>query len=347
MSAMGDIVHSLPAVAALRKAFPTAMIGWAVEDRWLDLLSSRSAFGDAQRSAAKPLVDTIHIVNTRSWRNAPLASATWRNIHYVVRELRAQKYDLAVDMQAAIRSALLGKFSHAPWRVGFAKPREAPAKLFYTEIVQTPALHVVEQGLQLAQAITGGECAAAEFPLPCDREASVWCEEQLQMLGVQEFAIVSPGAGWGAKCWPAERHGEVAKALKKEGFSVLVNAGPGEEALVERLVEASGGAAQRVSCSLAQLIALTWRARLFIGGDTGPVHLAAALSIPVVAIYGPTNPARNGPFGPGGTNSIIKVLRSPESRTSHARHRAPEEGLLQITTEQVIEAALALLRSAQ
>lgn len=341
---MGDIIHSLPAVAALRKAFPEVTIGWAIEDRWLGLLAARSAVSDEQRSAAKPLVDVIHIVNTRAWRNAPLAPATWSNIRAVVRELRAQHYDLAVDLQAAIRSAVLAKFSRAPQRAGFAKPREAPAKWFYTQAVETPAAHVVEQGLQLAQAITGGGIAAAEFPLPCDAEANAWRDEQLRNLGAGEFVIMSPGGGWGAKCWPAERHGEVASALNKEGLPVLVNAGPGEEELAERLVQTSKGAARRISCSLAQLIALTRRARLFIGGDTGPVHLAAAIGVPVVAIYGPTNPARNGPYGPGGANTSIKVLRSPESLTSHARHKAPEEGLLQITVEQVLEAALTLLR---
>ena len=344
---MGDIIHSLPAVAALRRAYPQAVIGWAVEDRWLDLLSARPAVADAQRSPARPLVDVIHKVNTRAWRNAPFSSSTWKNIREIIRELRHERYDLAVDMQAAIRSALLAKFSRTPRRVGFAQPREAPAKLFYTEIISTSAVHVVDQGLQLAHAITGGGMASAEFPLPRDAEAEAWCDAQLERSRVNEFVIMSPGAGWGAKCWPVERYGEVARTLKREGMAVLVNAGPGEEELAERLLEASEGAAQKLSCSLAQLIALTRRAQLFIGGDTGPVHLAAALNVPVVAIYGPTNPARNGPFGPAGTNSIIKVLRSSGSRTSHARHRAPEEGLLQITTEQVQEAARLLLRAKQ
>lgn len=341
---MGDIIHSLPAVAALRNAFPAATIGWAVEDRWLDLLSSRSAVNATQRSPAKPLVDIIHIVNTRAWRNAPFAPATWGDIRSAIRELRSHNYDLAVDLQAAIRSAVLARFSRAPHRIGFANPREPQAKWFYTQAVETPAIHVVEQGLQLAQAITAGGTVAAEFPLACDAEARTWCDEQLQGLGAADFVLINPGAGWGAKCWPVERYGEVASALSKQGFHVLVNAGPGEDELADRLA-AAGKGAKKIPCSLAQLIALTRRARLLIGGDTGPVHLAAALRVPVVAIYGPTNPARNGPYGPGGTNNIIKVLRSPESRTSHARHKHPEEGLLQISAEEVIEAALALLRS--
>ena len=98
-----------------------------------------------------------------------------------------------------------------------------------------------------------------------------------------------------------------------------------------------------VGSSLGQLIALVRRAKLFIGGDTGPVHLAAALRVPVVAIYGPTDPQRNGPYGPMGSNHAIAVLRSSESTTSHARRAAPESGLLQITVGEVLAATRRLL----
>jgi heptosyltransferase-1 len=126
--------------------------------------------------------------------------------------------------------------------------------------------------------------------------------------------------------------------LAKNGVRSLINYGPGEEELAAAVASASEGAARKVSCSISELIALTRRARLFVGGDTGPMHLAAALQIPVVAIFGPTNPARNGPFG---TSSI--VLRSASSLTSHARHREPEKGLLEISADEVIAAARQLL----
>jgi heptosyltransferase-1 len=155
------------------------------------------------------------------------------------------------------------------------------------------------------------------------------------------FAILSPGAGWGAKQWPAERYGLVARELASHGVRSLINYGPGEEELAAAVESASEGAARKISCSISELIALTRRARLFIGGDTGPMHLAAALEVPVVAIFGPTNPARNGPFG---TRSI--VLRSPSSLTSHARRSEPESGLLEITTGDVVGAARQLLQSA-
>ena len=154
------------------------------------------------------------------------------------------------------------------------------------------------------------------------------------------FAILNPGAGWGAKQWPVERYGRVAKELAGDGICSVVNYGPGEDELATAVVNASNGAARKISCSIADLIALTRRASLLIGGDTGPMHLASALKIPVVAIFGPTNPARNGPFG---TRSI--VLRSASSLTDHSRRDEPEQGLLEITPEEVVSAARNLLRN--
>jgi heptosyltransferase-1 len=154
-----------------------------------------------------------------------------------------------------------------------------------------------------------------------------------------EFAILNPGAGWGAKQWPAERYGAIAKELAKDGIRSLVNFGPGEETLALAVEAASEGAARKISCSIAELIALTRRARLLIGGDTGPMHLAAALKVPVVGIFGPTDPARNGPYG---TETV--VLRSPESVTNHSRRAPRDEAMLSITPVMVSSAARELLQ---
>ncbi len=175
-----------------------------------------------------------------------------------------------------------------------------------------------------------------EFPTDPDAEHKI----AVLTPDGNDFAILNPGAGWGAKRWPAERYGQVAKELAKDGLRSLVNYGPGEEDLAAAVEAASEGTAQKISCSLSELIALTRRARLFIGGDTGPMHMAAALKIPVVAIFGPTNPARNGPFG---TRSI--VLRSASSVTDHTRRREPEQGLLLISVSEVVAGARKLLRN--
>jgi heptosyltransferase-1 len=150
--------------------------------------------------------------------------------------------------------------------------------------------------------------------------------------------LIAPTAGWGAKQWPVERYGAVAAALVRAGYRVLVNAPASEHTAGRSVLEASGGAATLVPCSVGQMIALVRRAGVVIAGDTGPLHLAAALERPVVGLFGPTDPARNGPYG---TQS--RVLRHSSSRVDHSRHRETEAGLMQITAEEVVEAALELL----
>jgi heptosyltransferase-1 len=177
---------------------------------------------------------------------------------------------------------------------------------------------------------------AVEFPRDAGAEERI--EQKLREAEIKEFAILNPGAGWGAKQWPAERYGQVARALAKCGVQSVVNYGPGEEDLALAARTASAGAARAFQCSISELIALTRRAKVFVGGDTGPLHLAAALKVPVVAIFGPTDPARNGPYG---TRSI--VLRNPESPTTHARNPRADEAMLTISVEEVAGAAQALL----
>jgi heptosyltransferase-1 len=342
LSAMGDIIHTLPAAAALRQAFPHATLGWLIEERWAELLCTLRYPRSGRRSPQRPLVDRIHSVNTAEWRHAPFSPNTWQQMAVGLSQLRGVQYDAVIDFQGAVRSALLARWSGAAVVYGSVQPRENAASMFYTRQILTNGTHVVEQALKLAGAVVpfaGISTAMGESQVqfPVDRDA----ENKIASLtaDVKNFVILNPGAGWGAKRWPAERYGQVAKELAKDGLCSLVNYGPGEEELAAA-VEASGeGAARKISCSVSELIALTRRARLLIGGDTGPTHLAAALQIPVVAIYGPTNPARSGPFG---TRSI--VLRNASSMTDHTRHREPEQGLLEITVGEVIAATRKLLQ---
>jgi heptosyltransferase-1 len=177
---------------------------------------------------------------------------------------------------------------------------------------------------------------AAQFPRDAGAEEGI--EHRLREFGIEKFAILNPGAGWGAKQWPAERYGQVARALARAGVQSVVNYGPGEEDLARAAETTSEGAARAFQCSISELIALTRRARLFVGGDTGPLHLAAALRVPVVAIFGPTDPARNGPYG---TRSV--VLRNPASMTTHARNPRTDEAMLGIGVQEVVNGAQVLL----
>jgi len=339
LGSMGDILHTLPAATGLRKALPEATIGWVVEERWAELLCTLSEPRSGPRSLRRPLVDQVHTVDTRKWRNSLFSPQTWERIGASLSEVRAPKYEIAVDFQGAVRSAMLARLSKAPVVYGAVQPRENVASMFYTRQVMTRGSHVVEQNLSLAEAVAGQLLDMPAAELPGDERAEKQSDDWLRHQRITDFALLNPGAGWGAKQWPAERYGLVAKRLAEDGLKSLINFGPGEEELAQAVEAASAGAAEAVGCTLTELIALTRRAHLFIGGDTGPMHLAATLGIPVVAIFGPTDPARNGPYGTRST-----VLRNSLSPTTHARRAQPDPGLLEINPDQVIAAARELLR---
>jgi heptosyltransferase-1 len=227
--------------------------------------------------------------------------------------------------------------------IGEAKPRELPARWLFTERVATHGFHVIEQDLELASAIAGDRLTPVQPLLPVDRSAEAWAAELLPSNtgargGDQPAVLINPGAGWGAKRWPVQRYDAVAQGFIDLGFRILVNAGPGEEKLAEVIARGTAGAAIPLTCTIAQLIAITRRVALVVAGDTGPLHLACALGRPVVGIYGPTDPSRNGPFG---TN--FRVIRNPQSRRDHTRRESPEAGLLTIQPDDVLRAADALL----
>ena len=337
LGSMGDVIHTLPAVEALRAAFPNAIIGWIIEERWAELLCTLPEPRFGARSPRRPLVDRVHTVDTKRWRKSMFSPQTWERFAAVMSELRAPAYQVAVDFQGAIRSALFAKFSGAPIIYGARQPRESVATMWYTQQIITSGKHVVDQNLSLAAALTG-QTNSRRIELPTDESAEAQTKKWLHEKSINQFAILNPGAGWGAKQWPAERYGQVAQKLAARGVKPLINFGPGEEQLAQAVQNASAGTAEPVSLSLTRLISLMRRASLFIGGDTGPLHLAAALKVPVVAIFGPTDPARNGPYG---TRAI--VLRSPRSVTSHKRRTEPDPGLLEITADDVTSAATRLL----
>lgn len=332
LSAMGDVLHALPAVGALRLAMPDAHLGWLVEDRWADLVRSATV---QHAHAHRPIVDDILTVDLKRWRRSLTSTATWRQICARINGLRTAHYDVAVDFQGAARSALLARLSRAPSIYGFAEPRENVASMFYTMAVITREKHVIAQNLALASALARSPLPPAHIEFSYTASAA-----RPSPAYPSGYIILNPGAGWGAKQWPPERYGAVARRLAAElHLHCLINAGPGEQDLILAAQSASQGTAQPISCTPLELIDLVRNARLFIGGDTGPMHLAAAMGVPVVSIFGPTDPARTGPFG---TRNI--VLRSLNSRTSLSHQQFPDLAMLQITTDDVVRAAIELLR---
>jgi heptosyltransferase-1 len=274
----------------------------------------------------------------KGWRKSLFSIRTAEQIARVWNDVRSVHYDVAVDLQGAIRSAVLARWSGATVVWGASQTREAPASLWYTRKAIARGVHVIEQNLSLVESIVGEKLKAAQVEFPRSEPAEHAIQQRLAEMGIRDFAILNPGAGWGAKRWPAERYGEVALQLGACGVRSIVNFGPGEEQLAREVEAGSGGSARGLQCSISELVALTRRARLFIGGDTGPLHLAAALGIPAVGIYGPTDPARNGPYR---TQSI--VLRNPASPTTHSRTSEPDQAMLGITVQSVVASARGLL----
>ncbi len=306
---MGDIIHALPAASALKRSFPAAHITWVVEPRWSPLLS---AGGDA----GSGLVDRIVLFN----RHQP---GTWNRTR---RELRERRYDLAVDFQGLVKSALVAHFAAPERIVGFAPGvvRERPASWFYSTCIATRATHVVDQALDLA---LGAGAAAAltaatpAFPLPAGTpEGSV---------PDQPFALACPLAGWTSKQWPMEHYESLARILQAGlGMPLVLNGAPGSLPEVGWAVKHESG--------IPGLIDATRRAALVIGVDSGPLHLAAALGKSGVAIFGPTDPARNGPRG-----GDFQVFRAPGVATTHRRGDVIDPSMRVITPEQVFAALAA------
>ena len=348
LGAMGDILHALPAVALLRSAAPEARIGWVVERRWSELLCAPGCSPSGERSEGRPMIDELHRVDTRGWRRRPFRSEVRREFFAAVGSRLSRRYDAALAFQAAIKSAQMARLSPDGRVVGFRHPREALARWLYHESIESSAAHVIGQNRELARSWLrreGCNAASPELPsgaalLPRDEaaEESIAALLDSRGLGRMPFAILNPGAGWGAKQWPAERYGELALRLGARGMPSVVNYGPGEEKLAGKVAAGSQGGATALCPSLSQLIALTRRARLFVGGDTGPLHLAALIGVPTVALFGPTDPARNGPYWPS-----RRVLRDAASILSYRHERSADPGLARLGVAQVLEAIYSLL----
>jgi heptosyltransferase-1 len=339
---MGDILHALPAITALRQRHPEWFLGWAVEPQWQALLAAGDAparMAVGERPHTMPLVDRVHHVPAKKWARAPFSPDTLVDLSDIRRELRAAQYDVCVDLQGAVRSAFVCRLAKPSRLIGEAQPREPLARRLFQERVETTGVHVIEQAIEVTNHIAADKLAFTMPRLPHSPQAEAWCDRTIARG--KSLILINPGAGWGAKRWPAERYGTLAGALNGLGYKVVINAGPGEENIASQVIAASGGVAIALNMTLDQLIAVTRRAVLVIAGDTGPLHLGCMLGIPAVGIFGPTDPARNGPYG-----VPFRVLRHPDSKRDHTRHREPEVGLLTISSVDVLAAAEELLAAA-
>jgi heptosyltransferase-1 len=327
VGALGDVLHALPAVAALRREHPDWQIDWVVAPRWAPLLTDSDGPG--------PIVHRVHLPELKQWKRSPLSLATLRSILALRRQLRAEHYDLAIDMQGTLRSAVIGRMSGAKRFAGYADPREPLAAHLYRSRIARRGTHVVDQGAALLSDATETSLA----PIPAELPHKIWADAwAADFAGTERLCVLAPDAGWGAKRWSAQRFGELAQRLSEQGFTVAVNAPRKDDPLAAVVLAASNHTAKLAVCNVTGMIALLRRAALVLGGDSGPVHLAAALGTPVVALFGPTDPARNGPWGAGPK----AVLRDAASLTSYKRSAEPDPGLASISVEAVLNAVASL-----
>lgn len=324
-SALGDIVHALPVLTALRRALPGATIGWVVEDVFAPLLE------------AHPDLDEVVPVRTRLWRRmSPLRSL--RQIGSFLRALQGFAPDVALDLMGNHKSGMIAALSLADRRVGLhpSRRREAMSGLWINEFVTPdPSQHAVDDNLALLQAL-------AIEPRRADFGADKLTTENGAAPSLPpEFILIHPGAGWGNKRYPAAGWGRVAAIVGSHlDRPVLVASGPGEQELANQVVDHSFGAAQAMHLpSLSQLLAALRRARLVLAGDTGPMHLAHALGTATLAVMGPTDPRHHGPYG---APERTIVHRLPCS-FCHRRFEEAKACLLEIRPEAIAERALQLL----
>jgi lipopolysaccharide heptosyltransferase I len=292
LSSLGDILHALPAFADLRAACPNSKIDWLVAERCKFLVS------------AIPGIDAIHVLNTDDLLRFPPKARAWKRVWNLIRDLRRQHYAISIDFQGLIKTAFLGFLSGARKRLGFSKDmvREFPAHWFYHRSPDRPRIqvHVLELNRMLAE-LAGAHPASAPIDFIISEDDQRYVHSLLDAERLSDFVIVNPGGGWPTKRWSPERFGELANKIKADlGLSVVVTTGPGEEEFYRTIAGHCGGFLPlHFPVSFLQLIPLLKKARLFIGGDTGPFHLACALGTPVVGIFGPTSSIRNGPWRTG------------------------------------------------
>lgn len=316
LGSLGDLVHTLPAVTALRRAFPAAEIDWLVDAPHREFLE------------LVPVISSLVVLERRG-------AGGWLDVR---RRMRPRRYDVAIDFQGLVKSAALARLSGAKRVAGFAFPavRESLAVPFYTERVSVPqSAHVVQKNLLLAAA-QGASSTALEFPIRAVRSPAV---ESFLGAAAPPFAVLNPGAAWPNKQWPPDRLGAVARwLLQRRGLTSVVLWGPGEQAAADEVVRTSEGAARIAPpTGLKDLIALARHAGLIVSGDTGPLHIAAALGVPAVALFGPTNPFRNGPWDPSDV-SISLYERCVCHYQRRCRLPVGEWCLGRVTTDQVTDA---------
>ncbi|NNE67828.1 MAG: lipopolysaccharide heptosyltransferase I [Pyrinomonadaceae bacterium] len=298
LSSIGDIVHTLPALAAIKRALPDSEVHWAADARASAVLQHN------------PLLSGLIEVNTRSLRRKSVLGKTIGTARRQLRNLRASGFDLSIDFQGLLKSATLARLAGVPFRAGFSRTelREPASRHLLTHTIEVPArTNVILRNIELAEKALGEfqndknftlDRETIEFPISIEQEHTEEADE-ISGLFENDFAILNPAGGWKTKLWPAENYGALADRIWEEfGLESLICTAPNETDLAKAAALASrSGRSRSATPSLKGFYAIARRAKVYVGGDTGPTHLAVAAKCPVVGIFGPTEWWRNGsPF---------------------------------------------------
>lgn len=287
-SSIGDVVHSLPFLNSIKTCFPKAEIHWVIAKGLEGLLECH------------PMVDRLIIINKDMWKNLSRTKDTLKEVRHLLKDIRNEQYDLAVDIQGLLRSGVITMATRAPVRIGFSDAREGSSLFYNVKVKGGKDVHAVERYMKIAGAL-GCDENNILFPFSlCNNEMA---NIEAIKKDLKDYAVIVPGARWDTKIWAAENFGRTASLLPVKS---LVIGSKNDTQIAEKVVRASGGKAISMAgnTSLKELIELMRNAKFVISNDSGPMHIAAGLNVPVFAIFGPTSPARTGPYGKGHT--IIK-----------------------------------------
>jgi ADP-heptose:LPS heptosyltransferase len=323
LGSLGDIVHTFPAAAGLRESFPKAEITWLTHPRWSTLIRSSS------------LASQVWTVESRSFTS----------LVGTIRRLRQAHWDAAIDYQGLWKTAALPFWGGIKRRIGFSSQtiREFAVPLLYSDHVRCTTTHIADQNGELSLR-AGARRGVSVFALRVPSADGKAVASYLRDSGIDRYIVLSPGGGWRSKCWPTDRFGALCLRIRQSlGLRCIVNYGPGEGDLASAVRATSGDAGPLLyNAELGQLMALLRNALCIVGGDTGPLHLAIALGTPAVALFGPTDPARNGPYPQLATSEAMMgediVLRARNAVTTHRRGHAPDPSMLAIEVDSVLDA---------
>jgi len=282
-SSLGDVVHSLPFLNVIRTCFPTAEIHWVIAKGLEGLLEGH------------PMVNKLWIINKDAWKKIKNVKGTINELKGLFKELKKEKFDLVVDLQGLLRSGILTSATGAPVRIGFAEAREG-SKFFYTHKVKGRRdIHAVDRYLKIADFL-GCDITDIRFPFPLHFKSSIITNYSLP----EDYAVIVPGARWKTKVWPSKKFGKLSSKLP---IMTVIVGSKTDINIANEIAALSKGKATSLAdkTDLKELIEVIRNARFMVSNDSGPMHIAAALGIPVFAIFGPTDPLRTGPYGEGHT----------------------------------------------